>query len=174
MARAGRRDAGLLYVAKALGENPKASANSIIAGLRERGIAYDSRQNILKDIAGIKGTPQKVNPGAIKGGYLSGVARSKEAKALSPDARAKLKEAASKAIDYGVDAGAGSPKKTAWTYNATTGQFSLAEELDYDDVEDLPEGAPIPDGASLASGLSRDEAYAFTAALDALYDRLGL
>lgn len=173
MARAGRRDAGLLYLSQALGENPSAGANELVRGLKDRGLSY-KRQDVLRDIAGIRGTPQTVRPEAVRGGYLSGVMRRKEVKALPPDEREKVKRGASKAVDFGVNSGTAPKRKLVWRYDPLTKTFQLVEELDYEDIEDIPDGGDIPDSESLASDLTKDGISALQHAIDAIYDRLGL
>lgn len=172
MARAGfaeRRDLGLLYIAQGLGEGK--SANAIIGGLRERGYSYGSKQTLLGDIRAVKGSEKRPSPGAIKGGKVSGVMRSKAARKLSPGARKQLKEAAGVVVDTSVDTG--KRRKTIVTSLPGKG-LMVSEELRYEDIEDLPDDAEIPDDESLADGLSRDDAMAFFDAIDGLYESMGL
>lgn len=173
MARGGRRDAGLLYLAQALGENPNAGANELIRGLKERGLSY-RRTDVLSDIAGITARPQRSNPGAVRGGYISGAMRRKDVRALPESERAAIRKGVGRAVDLGINAGSAAEKKLKWRYNPITGKFELVEELDYDDVEDLPDDAEIPEATSLASGLSKDGISALQDAIDDIYDRLGL
>ena len=175
MARTGleqRRDLGTLYIAQSLGEGK--SANQIVAGLRENGYSYGSRQTILGDIRAIKGEEKRPSPGAVKGGKISGFMRSKEVRALPPEKRPSIKQAASAFIDRSVKDGPRTGKPIRLDYNPITKQFSIICPSDYGAAASLGQDEDVPEDEMLATGLGRKDALALFDSFEALYRSLGI
>ena len=168
-ATAGARDASLLYAAQRLGENPSLSPTRLYNELRADGRGY-RKSDFLKDVAGLTGKPQTVKPSAIKGGYLSGVARRADVKALPKDQQQAVKDVASAGIDAIAQTGEPAHKKLKFQSNGK-GVLTVSVDQEIEDIEDLDDEEEIADSANLAD-LSGDAIQAAFGALDSLYDKL--
>jgi len=170
MPKANVRDAALLHMQQRLGEtNGTISSTAMLRELRSAGQGY-RKSDFLRDFAGIKGTPQTVKPGAIKGGIISGVVRSKDYKALPKDEQIAARKIAEEAIDITSETGE-SPYKKLLILSGRNGLVQFEAEASWEDVLDLPEDGVVGDNINLGS--FRNEHFpVIKRILDKIYTRL--
>lgn len=147
------RDAAALFISQRLGEsNGAAKPTTLYKEFRSNG-GKARKQTFLNDYREIKtGNPKAPTPkpGAVKGGIVSGIMRRKDVKNLPQDQKQQLKKVAQRAVDSTAATGE-NPRQQMRIFTKPGGTIAVNVSMEWEEVENLPDGAEIPADTNIAN-----------------------